>query len=274
MQIALCNEVLRDKPFEEQCAFAAAVGFAGLELAPFTLKDNPEELTAADAHLVRAALQAEGLACCGLHWLLSAPDGLSITSDDRAVRARTIGLMKRLVEFAAEAGAARLVHGSPGQRTLPVGDEEGGRARAREAFAQVADVARQAGVVYCVEPLSTAETEYLTTVEEAAALVEAIGSPGLQTMIDTSAAARDGADPVALIEEFMPRGIIKHIHVNDPNRRGPGEGTLSFGPIIAALRAQGYGGWVSAEPFVYLPDGPACAARAAGVLTTLLREYP
>jgi sugar phosphate isomerase/epimerase len=66
--------------------------------------------------------------------------------------------------------------------------------------------------------------------------------------------------------------VIAHIHLNDPNRRAPGEGLLRVGPIMAALKRQGYAGIASVEPFVYEPDGPACAARARGYLQGLLES--
>ena len=41
MKIALCNEVLQSLPFAQQCALAAALGYDGLEVAPFTLAADP-----------------------------------------------------------------------------------------------------------------------------------------------------------------------------------------------------------------------------------------
>jgi len=269
LKIALCNEVIRSLPFDRQCAFAAAVGFDGLELAPFTLADNPETLTEADAVSLRNTLEADGLSCCGLHWLLAAPQGLSITSADPAVTRRTRDLMRRLVDFAATLGAGVLIHGSPAQRVLDESDPASSRARAIDCFGAAGEAAANAGVVYCIEALSRDETAFINTVVEAAEIVAAVASPGLQTMLDTAATARDGGNPAEIIREFMPRGIIRHIHVNDPNRRGPGEGALKFAPIFASLRETGYDGWISAEPFIYEPDGPAAAARAAGVMRTL-----
>jgi len=40
VKLSLCNEVIRELPFERQCALAAALGYKGLEVAPFTLGDD------------------------------------------------------------------------------------------------------------------------------------------------------------------------------------------------------------------------------------------
>jgi sugar phosphate isomerase/epimerase len=74
-------------------------------------------------------------------------------------------------------------------------------------------------------------------------------------MIDACAAGRSERAPAPeLIERWLPSGHVAHVHLNDPNRRGPGQGDLRFGPILAALDAHGYAGLCSVEPFVYESD--------------------
>jgi sugar phosphate isomerase/epimerase len=272
VQLALCNEVLQPLPFARQCEFAAQVGYDGLEVAPFTLADEPHRLTPQHRAEVRRAAADAGIRVLGLHWLLLAPPGLSITSPDAAVRARTVDVMLRLVDLCAELGASYLVHGSPKQRKVPPGETRASAlARATECWAQAAARAARLGVTYCIEPLAPAEADLLNTVAEAAAIVEAVRSPGLATMIDCSAASRAEAEPIpALLDRWLPTGRIAHVQVNDANRRGPGEGEVRFAPILAALRRNGYDRVVAVEPFQYLPDGPAVAARAAGYLRGLL----
>jgi D-psicose/D-tagatose/L-ribulose 3-epimerase len=272
MQFALCNEVLQPLPFREQCALASAQGYDGLEVAPFTLAADPRDITDAQAGVFRRIAQDHGLAITGLHWLLVAPAGLSIVDADDAVRARTVAFMRRLVELCALMGGKYLVHGSPKQRSVPAGTtREQALARASDCFAQVATAAAQAGVVYCIEPLSTRETDLVNTVAEAAAIVDAIGSPGLKTMIDCSAAGQVEREPVAhLMARWIPSGHVAHVQVNDPNRRGPGQGEMRFAPIVRELlrlQASGaYRGVVAVEPFDYVPDGPGCAAHSIGYL--------
>ncbi|MCP5368625.1 MAG: sugar phosphate isomerase/epimerase [Hyphomicrobiales bacterium] len=280
MRLSLCNEVIRDMDFAAQCAFAAAVGYEALEVAPFTLGEDPHLMSQDRRAQVRRAMADAGLECSSLHWLLVTPEGLSITDPDAAVRARTVDVMRRLIGLAADLDADVLVHGSPHQRRLVPGDEDASRKRARDCFAAIAGDAEQAGVVYCVEPLADRETDYLNSLDEAAALVRDIDSRGLRAMLDCASTSYMRPEPPGeipwdeILDRWLPTGLIAHVQVNDASRRGPGEGEVRFAPVIAGLRRHGYGGWIAAEPFVYEPDGPACAARAAGYLQGLMEAIP
>jgi D-psicose/D-tagatose/L-ribulose 3-epimerase len=279
MKFALCNEVLQPLAFAQQCKLAAQLGYDGLEVAPFTLAGDPMAITDAQAREFRRIAQDAGLEIFGLHWLLVAPAGLSIVSEDAALRERTVGVMKRLVELCALMGGNYLVHGSPKQRSVPAGStKDEALARATDCFAQVAQVAQAHGVVYCVEPLSTRETDLINTVAEAARIVDAVNSPGLKTMVDCSAAGQVEEETIpALMERWMRSGHVAHVQANDPNRRGPGQGELRFAPIletISRMRQQGhYRGIVAVEPFDYVPDGPGCAARAIGYLKGIVEGF-
>ena len=265
MLISLCNEVIRELSLPQQCEFARKVGYDGLEIAPFTLGDDPHLLAAGRRAEIRRAACDAGIAITGLHYLMLMPAGLSITSSDAGQRARTVDVMRRLCGLAADLGAKVLVHGSPAQRQLEPSRETEGQKWGAECFAAVADTAAGVGVTYCIEALAAPENQFITTIAEAAAIVRAIANPAVRTMIDCSAAGRSETRTIPdLIQHWLPTGLIAHVHLNDPNRRGPGEGDLKFAPILAALAANGYQGMVAIEPFVYEPDGPACAARAIG----------
>jgi sugar phosphate isomerase/epimerase len=272
MKLSLCNEVLRALDFPAQCALAKALGYDGLEVAPFTLADEPHRLPYDRRTELRRIAEDAGLAITGLHWLLLVPQGLSITSERHGERRRAVAIMRGLIELCADLGGKVLVHGSPGQRQIAPGQSAAAAlAHAGESFAAIAGDAEQAGVTYCIEPLARSETPLINTVEEAAAIVRAIESPAVRTMIDTCAAGQAETPPIPdLIERWLPGGEVAHIHLNDPNRRAPGQGALPFAPILAALRRQGYAGIASVEPFVYEPDGPTSAARAIGYLKGLL----
>ena len=271
MRIALCNEVLAGMPLERQCEYAARLGYDGLEIAPFTLSDAPDKISTAEAARIRAVVEASGLVVTGLHWLLIKPDGLSLTDPDAALRKRTLDVMTRLIGLCAELGGTVLVHGSPKQRQIAQGETHAiALARLQDALAQMAGAAARVGVVYCIEPLSKRETSLINTIAEAVELVRSIDHPNLRTMIDCSAAGQTETDPVPdLIDRWLPTGLIAHLQVNDPNRRGPGQGEMKFAPILAALKRHHYAGTIAVEPFDYSPDGPGVAAFSAGYLRGL-----
>lgn len=265
MKLTLCSEVVREMDFTRQCAMAAGLGYQGIEIAPFTLDPQPQRIGANRIVELRRAAADAGIAITGLHWLLVAPEGMSITSADAATRRFTLETICRLIEICAELGGHYIIHGSPAQRMLAAGREDEDRANAMVYFEGVAKAAEEAGVTYCLEPLSPEQTNFVTSVAEADAVVEKIGSPAFQTMIDCSSARiGEDEDVPALLRRWLPTGKIRHIHFNDPNRRGPGEGAMDFAPIVAALAECGYDRWVGVEPFIYEPDGPTCAARAVG----------
>ncbi|HEX5780078.1 MAG TPA: sugar phosphate isomerase/epimerase family protein [Xanthobacteraceae bacterium] len=267
MKISLCNEVIAELPFEKQCNVMAKLGYDGVEIAPVTLSDEPHVLPAARRKEIAKIAKNAGIPITGLHYLMVAPQGLSITAKDPAVRQKTFEVMRGLVQLCADLGGNLMIHGSPVQRQLDAGDEADSYKRGIEYFAAAGEAARAAGVTYLLEPLAKDHTAFVNSVAEAVKIVREIGNPGLQTMIDCSAAGRSEAQSVPeLIQQWMPSGTIRHIHLNDANRRGPGDGEMKFAPIVAALRAANYAGIAAVEPFIYEPDGPTCAARAIGYM--------
>ncbi len=272
MRISLCNEVIAPMPFPKQCEYAAKLGYDGLEIAPYTLSEEPHRMGAAQVAAARGAAEDAGIAVTGLHWLLVKPGGLSISARDDAVRRRTVDVMLALIDLCAALGGRYLVHGSPQQRRVEAGETRAAAlARAQEAFAAVAERAQKAGVVYCIEPLGADQTPLINTLEEAAQIVSAIGNPAVRTMLDCSSAGRMEKAPLAaLVDRWLPQGLIAHVQVNDRNRRGPGQGEQRFAPLLGALKRHGYAGDLAVEPFDYVPDGPGAAARAIGYIRGIL----
>jgi sugar phosphate isomerase/epimerase len=268
---ALCNEVLRPMPFEQQCRCAAQLGYTGLEVAPFTLHDSPEHIDLKQARVWGQMARDQGVPVTGLHWLLVAPTGLSITDPHPGVAQRTRDLVRHLCDLCAEMGGSYLVHGSPQQRQPMPGQSQAQALLAcRDFFAQAGQWAHERGLTYCIEPLSADQTSIINTLEDALALVDEIGQPGLRTMLDTSSAGlTETQSVVELIDRHLPAGHLAHVQLNDPNRRAPGQGDMLFGPILQALHRHRYRGVIAVEPFEYSPDGPACAAFAIGHLQGL-----
>jgi D-psicose/D-tagatose/L-ribulose 3-epimerase len=270
VKLSLCNEVIRKLSFERQCVLAAGLGYHGLEVAPFTLGDDAWRMPASRRAELRRACTDAGIAVSGLHWLLAAPTGLSITTSDRTLWQKSVEVLRGSVELCADLGGDYLVHGSPAQRRIV---EAGDGQRAEEAWRIAASEAGQAGVTYCLEPLARPDCNFVNTLAEAAEVVRRNGNPAFGLMVDTLAAGLEESEPVSdAIRRWMPSGLMAHVQFNDRSKRGPGQGDDRFAPVVKALRETGYGGWVAMEPFVYEPDGPTCAARMIGYVAGLLEH--
>ena len=259
MRYAICNETFVDWPLARACAEAAAAGYTGLEVAPFTLAGLATELSTRERATIRDTIRASGLECLGLHWLLAKTEGFHATHADASVRRATTAYLGELARLCRDLDGRVLVFGSPKQRSLLAGTTpEEAIDRLRGVFSDLVPVLEETGTVVALEPLAPSETDVLNTAAETCRLIERIGSPHVRLHLDVKAMSSE-AEPLPAIIQASARHL-EHFHANDANLRGPGFGEVDFGPIFAALRAASYPGWVSVEVFDYAP-GPERAAR-------------
>lgn len=263
MKFAICNELFEGWEFDRVCRFVKSVGYDGLELAPFTLAPRITDVPAARrAELHRQAADA-GVDIIGLHWLLAKTDGLHLTSPDRATRERTaeylISLAEACRDLRGDAPGGLMIFGSPKQRSRFSG------VTPAQAFDFAAETIRLAmphvdgcGVSICMEPLAPADTDFITTCDDANRLIAAVGQPNFVLHLDVKAMSSEPTPVAELIRLHAARA--GHFHANDANLRGPGFGETDFVPIFRSLRDAGYKRWISVEVFDYKPD-PETIAR-------------
>ncbi len=263
-------------PFAESCLEIRALDYTGLELAPFTLGANAVDLIRDERERLRRAMREADLGFVGLHWLLASPTGLHATTPDKAVRKRTWDYLYSLVDLAADlrndiAGKdVVMVFGSPKQRSAVDGMSPHDAVQVlTEELAGAAPYAESRGVTILLEPLSPDQTDVVTTLAEAAAIVKQIGSPAIQTMFDVHNAIKEREPHSRLIREFAP--FIHHIHVNERDGREPGTGEYNFRELLSTLGALNYSRWISLEVFDF-SRGPIEIARDA--LHYLLKALP
>ena len=269
MPYAICNELFEDWPLDKTAALVAELGYHGLELAPFTLCNLVTDLSAADRLRIRRTVEGAGLSVVGLHWLLAQTEGFQLNDSDPDVRARTAQYLLDLIDCCAELGGDVLIFGSPQQRDVP---PDRSRAEAWKSTAEIMHScgvrAQEQGVLFCVEPLSRNETNFIVNVDEAAELVRQVDHPGLQMMVDTKAMSNDPRPIPEQIQTVHP--LFHHVHLNDPNLRGPGMGDLDFRPILQTLDDLDYDRWLSVEVFDFTPG----AERTARDSLAYLNAFP
>lgn len=259
MKYAICNETYEGWDHARVCEVTAKHGYMGLEVAPFTLAPRITDVTAAQRAELRRTAEKAGLTIIGLHWLLAKTEGFHLTSQDAAVRKRTGEYLAELARAAAELGGDILVLGSPFQRNLPEGMPlSQGHELAMETIRYCLKALEESKVYLCLEPLTPAETNILTTAAEGVDMIRKLNHPYVKLHLDVKAMSSE-ASPVPEIIRAN-REHMRHFHANDPNKRGPGFGNVDFKPIFQALKDVKYDQWVSVEVFDYTPD-PETIAR-------------
>lgn len=269
---AICNEAFDKWDFAEACRTMKRLGYAGIEIAPFTLAEYPADVSAERRRELKDIMTSEGLAFVGLHWIMVSPKGLHVTTPDMALRERSWQHIRNLIDLSADLGPVSvMVFGSPKQR----GSVDGlSTAEATKNYvdglAGVAPHAEARGVKILIEALPIEQTDVVLTLDEAVAHVKAIGSPAIWTMFDTHNAVDEVAPHADLVEKHFD--YIRHVHVNETDGRHPGTGDYNFVPLFRRLHQLNYQGWISMEAFDFTPGAETLAGESIAYLNRRIEE--
>ena len=254
--------MFEDRPMAEVCSVARRLGYHGIEIAPFTLSQSAEDISARQSKEVRQIIEDHGLETVGLHWLFAGPAGLHMTTTDNQIRGRTRDYLSCLLDLCSDLGGKVLVLGSPKQRSIVEGQtKEGAWQRAVELLSSVLDKAGKLNLTICLEPLSPVETDFINTVAEGMKMVRQINHPNLKIHLDVKAMCAEQT-PVPDIISSVRAEDVGHFHVNDANLYGPGMGDVDYGPIAEAIKDIGWDKWLSVEVFKYDPDPETIARKS------------
>lgn len=114
-----------------------------------------------------------------------------------------------------------------------------------EELAKIAPAAEASGVPIILEPLNRYETHLIKSLDDAASICRAVGSPAIKMMGDFFHMNLEDDDMEAAIERNAD--CLAYVHLADSNRFQPGTGHLDFAPGFRALKKIGYDGYMTLE---------------------------
>jgi D-psicose/D-tagatose/L-ribulose 3-epimerase len=228
-----------------------AHGFDGVEFPAV----NPGSVPTAT---LRKGLEANGLECTTCSIVL---DGMSIFSEDAAVRERTLQHLRDCVRVTAELGGGVCA----GPLYSPVGWLPGRRRtadewkRAVESYQSLGGFLKEHRVKLAVEALNRFETFFLNTAADAKLLCDEVNDPNVGILFDTFHANIEEKDVAAALRHAGPRVI--HIHTCENDRGTPGSGHVDWAGVFSAIRDIGYNDWLTIESFGFnIPEIAGAAA--------------
>lgn len=234
-------------PLLERVRAAAEAGFAGVEI------QFPYEVPAA---ALQAQLQSNGMPLVLFN--LPAGDLMQGGAGLAAVPGREAQFaagLRQALEYAEvlrpqkiNVLAGRLAEGVEREQAL---------ALLAEHLRQTAEAFAGRGVAVLMEAINLHDMPgfLLNTPQHLLDMLARVGHPNLAAQLDFYHMARMGLDLADCVRQLQ--GHIGHVQFADaPGRGEPGSGELDFEPALAALRAQGYAGWLGAE---YRPVGATSA---------------
>lgn len=234
---------------------AAELGFDGLVLFP----PSAEELPLLQ---LRGLLRETGLKLAavgtGAGWL---KHRLSLSSSDKTVRERALDFVRRIIAAAAELGGYAIIGSLQGRYGDTAADQYADRESALSALADSLAVlegtAKQHRQPLIYEPLNRYETNLINTLPHGVHLIESRGLTNTRLLADLFHMNIEEPDLGESLRAASSH--VAHIDFSDSNRRAVGFGHTNLAPVVAALNAIDFSGYIAAEALPY-PD-PRSAAE-------------
>ena len=253
MEVSIISSFLG--PEEEGIPRLARMGYRRVEA-------NRRHKSTLPAPQLRAVCVQHGIE---IHSLLGSDRQL--VGPDAQVREERLATLIDNLDWACELGA-RIVEVAP--IWAPTSDT---RAQAWErAVGVLRAAAEEAGkrrLVLALEPVCRHQSDLVTTLAQAAQMVEAVGSDHLRIMADVHHTYIEESHPLRALSAV--RDLLVHFHFSDNGRLPPGLGHLDLKALVGHLMDMGYDGSLSMSEIDPVPEAEA-AARISFVYTSALLD--
>jgi sugar phosphate isomerase/epimerase len=196
-------------------------------------------------------------------------DGLTFSHPDPETRRRAIDYIGEHIRLAAGIGSAvtiGLIRGRIGQ-----GKQRGrGWCSVLECLGACCRMAEAEGVTLLLEPVNRYEGDDLNRLDQAAAVIQEVGSPCLRILADTFHMNVEEVDIAGSLRQHA--ALLGHVHLVDSNREAPGHGHLDIRSILQVLEAADYDCYVCFE-VLPLPDRERAADDGIRTVRKVLRDF-
>lgn len=233
MNISISNIAWDIKDDDAVCSLLQRHQIRAIDIAPGKYFPDPKTASDKDILAVRSYWESQGISLVGMQSLLFGTQGLNLF-DEQSVQQEMLEHLQAVSHVAAGLGITRLVFGSPKNRYRPDISDEETRAIAHHFFTLLGDMAREEGVVICLEPNPECYgANFMTSSAETAEMVRLINHSAIKMQLDTGAIAINHENVAQVIS--VNEDIIGHVHLSEPNLIPLGRSEVNHADVAAVL---------------------------------------
>jgi sugar phosphate isomerase/epimerase len=212
MKFAISNIAWAESEDKELYALMREYEFAGLEIAPTRIFENPYEQSQEKLNQFRKYIEHdEKLSLVSMQSLIYNRPDLTLF-ETLEQREGLKSYLKKAIDFAAVLGIGNLVFGSPKNRVIS--DYSSQYGIAINFFAELGEYAAKKGTVLSIEPNPEVYgTNFINTTKDALELVKNVSSTGLKLQIDTGTILTNNEE-INVVAEGID--YINHVHISEP----------------------------------------------------------
>ena len=223
---------------DKNAAYLAQLGYNGMELAfrNFRNVDPKAIFRSAEKHGLKI------VNVLGAGRSLS-EKGLVLSDPDADGRRKAVEAFNEILAFCGELGCgcvAGMCVGAYNKETFDADFD-----RLAGSLIKCGEYAASVGASVFVEPLDRHSPSLITKTSDAVRLIRAVDMDNVKLCLDSMHMFVEGEMTPECID--LAKGCIGHFHIADDDRKAPGLGTMDFKPILRALAAGGYDGFISPE---------------------------
>lgn len=190
-------------------------GVDAIDVAPGKYFPDPASAKDEDIAKVRRWWVDHGIEITGMQALLFGTTGLNVFGESKSQEAM-LEHLRAVCRIGAGLGATRLVFGSPKNRDRSGLSDAQALDQAVSFFRRLGNAAQDHGVIVCLEPNPTRYgANFMTTSDETAHVVAAVGHEAIRMQFDTGALTINGESPEAVLE--CSSRLIGHVHASEPD---------------------------------------------------------
>ncbi|WP_017221016.1 sugar phosphate isomerase/epimerase family protein [Moritella dasanensis] len=214
MKLSISNIAWEISIDEDVAAVLNKYQVDAIDVAPPKYFPRVSDASESDIQLIKKYWEDKNISIIGMQSLLFGTQGLNVFGSAKS-QSLMLEHLSHICHIGKLLGAIKLVFGSPRNRDRSGFDDEEARGIAKDFFVRLGDIAKEHGVIICLEPNPICyNANFMVNSLETASMVELINHSNIKMQLDVGAMMINDEDPEVIIPKIAH--LVGHIHISEP----------------------------------------------------------